>query len=166
LKNDLRKARLQIRSLKRKLQQNIQNNGIDLDKKMEKDFEIIMKEHHQRVCEEYPNGSFQRLFWESQLHAISQHKNAIRWHPSIIKWCIYLRHKSPRAYEILRATNCIILPSQRTLRDYTYHFNTTAGFSTGLDRQLYNDTLQFKEYEKVFYWVMKCILKRDLCIIK
>lgn len=37
---------------------------------------------------------------------------------------------------MLRETGTITLPSQRTLRDYTYHTNATVGFSHEVDQQL------------------------------
>ena len=42
----------------------------------------------------------------------------MRWHPAMIKWCLFLHHQSSRAYETLRRSGCIHLPSQCTLRDY------------------------------------------------
>ena len=82
---------------------------------------------------------FQRMFFEQQASAASK-KDArgMRWHPLMIKWCIYLRAQSQGAYETMRNTGCIKLPSQRTLRDYTHHLECGAGFSTGVDTQLYN----------------------------
>ena len=53
--------------------------------------------------------------------------------PLVIKWCIYLRHLSGSAYELLCNTGCLKLPSQRTLRDYTY---LTFGYSSEIDAQL------------------------------
>ena len=40
------------------------------------------------------------------------------------------------AYETLRQSKCITLPSQRTLRDYTHHLKPGSGFSAGVDIQL------------------------------
>ena len=56
----------------------------------------------------------------------------------MIKWCIYLRYLSQGAYETLRLSKCIFLPSQRTLRDYTHHLKPGSGFSAGVDGQLYS----------------------------
>ena len=63
-------------------------------------------------------------------------KNGIRWHPLIIKWCLYLRHQSSKSYETLREPGILALPSQRTLRDYSHAVNTGAGFSSEVDHQL------------------------------
>ena len=46
----------------------------------------------------------------------------------MIKWCIYLRHLSQSAYETLRQSHCLQLPSQRTLRDYTHHIKPSSGY--------------------------------------
>ena len=54
----------------------------------------------------------------------------------MIKWCIYLRAHSQGAYETLRQSKCIQLPSQRTLRDYTHHLKPGPGYSAGVDIQL------------------------------
>ena len=42
------------------------------------------------------------------------------------------------AYETLRQSQCIFLPSQRTLRDYTHHLKPSTGFSYGVDMQLHS----------------------------
>ena len=54
----------------------------------------------------------------------------------MVKWCIYLRHLSSKAYEALRESGCVALPSQRTLRDYTHFVKAASGFSTAVDQQL------------------------------
>ena len=60
----------------------------------------------------------------------------MKWHPLFIKWCLYLRHLSGKAYEILYQSRCIKRPSQRTLRDYTYYITTSIGFSAEVDSDL------------------------------
>ena len=52
----------------------------------------------------------------------------------MIKWCLYLRHQSSKAYETIRQSG-IALPSQRTLRDYSNAVKAGAGFSLDVDRQ-------------------------------
>ena len=54
----------------------------------------------------------------------------------MIKWCLYLHHLSGSGYEALRKSGCIVLPSQRTLRDYTHFATAVTGFSCDVDRQL------------------------------
>ncbi len=54
----------------------------------------------------------------------------------MVKWCLYLRHLSSGAYEALRVSGCVKLPSQRTLRDYTHYVRALPGFSDDVDKQL------------------------------
>ena len=67
----------------------------------------------------------------------------------MIKWCIFLHHKSSSAYEFLQSSG-LQLPSQRTLQDYTHFFNSTSGFSNDLDQQLIEDAkvLSLEKYQK------------------
>ena len=55
---------------------------------------------------------------------------------SACRWCIYLRHRSSGAYETLRKSGCLNLPSQRTLRDYTHVVSSRMGFSREVDTML------------------------------
>ena len=54
------------------------------------------------------------------------------------------------AYELLRKSGCIQLPSQRTLRDYTHCFNNTPGFSVEIDQLLMSEATyhNLEEFEK------------------
>ena len=52
------------------------------------------------------------------------------------RWCTYIRHLSSSAYELLCTSGVLRLPSQRTLRDYTYYTQSCSGFSVSVDQQL------------------------------
>lgn len=95
-----------------------------------------MDDAESAVKKKYSEGSFQQIFWDQQRQASSRTGKGRRWHPLMIKWCIYLRHQSNKAYETLRDSGCIQLPSQRTLRDYSNCIKARAGFSADVDRQL------------------------------
>ena len=70
------------------------------------------------VCEAHPPGSFGRVFWETQMQAASlDNARQMQRDPVMVQWCLYLHHLSSSAYEIIRETGTIKLPSQRTLRD-------------------------------------------------
>ena len=128
LRNDLTEANRQIKTLDARLLNDYEERGVQLDISTHNVFlASIMEENHQRIINEYPNDTFQHLFWKTQWEAIRKPKTSMRWHPSIIKWCIYLRHKSSGAYEMLRSSNCVSLPSQRTLRDYMHYYKTKSG---------------------------------------
>ena len=77
------------------------------------------------------------IFWQQQMKAsLAKGKQGIRWHPAIIRWCLYLHHRSSGAYSTLRNSGVIALPSERTLRDYRHFACSTPGFSKDVDLQL------------------------------
>ena len=54
----------------------------------------------------------------------------------MIRWCLYIHYRSSGAYEALRQSGVLKLPSQRTLRDYTHHTEAAPGFSSEVDSML------------------------------
>ena len=127
-----------ITRLQCKLATVIARCGVSLDEDTTSDLSKVMEEEDQVVKEIYPEEDcFQRIFWQQQKEASSRSGRGIRWHPLMIKWCIYLRHQSSKAYETLRDSGCVRLPSQRTLRDYTNCVKACAGFTVEVDRQLF-----------------------------
>ena len=111
----------------------------------------ILKEESHAILEKHPNESFKSIFWQQQLEAASRDKKHVKWHPSMIRWCLYLRHKSSKAYDVVRESGAIALPSQRTLRDYTHHVKAYTGFSVEVDQQLAQagKLTTCKEHEKL-----------------
>ncbi|CAC5374861.1 THAP9 [Mytilus coruscus] len=71
----------------------------------------------------FPDSNyFQRLFWSEQFKSVNvKSAKGMRWHPMIIRWCLYLRQKSSAAYDALRDSGFITLPSARTLFDYSHY---------------------------------------------
>ena len=115
----------------------MKTRGVTLDESMHTDLHSIMSSENDSILRSFPEGSFGRLFWKQQLDASSKKdKRGMRWDPLMVKWCLYLRHKSSGAYELLRDSGCVSLPSQRTLRDYTHYMKTTVCFSDEIDMQL------------------------------
>ena len=111
---------------------------------------------------------FQRLFWQQQAEAAGKSDpQAMRWHPFMIRWCIYLQYQSQSAYENIR--QFISLPSQRTLRDYTHHIKAEPGFSSNVDTQLCNATRmgECEEWQKhVILLIDEMHIKEDLVFDK
>ena len=108
---------------------------VSLDEEMSADLCQVMIDE-QAAVDKLPVDSFQRIFWKQQKESMEKHKNGMRWHPLMIRWCLYLRHMSSKAYETLRDSGCIHLPSQRTLRDYSHCVKSGAGFTADVDDQL------------------------------
>ena len=70
-----------------------------------------------------------QLFWEEQKKNINK-GTSNRYHPMIIRFCLSLASKSASAYDELRTSNVLTLPSRRTLRDYKNAIVPHAGFNT------------------------------------
>ena len=119
----------------RKIEEVTAKNGVSLDDGMSDDLKTIIIEEEKGVLEQYPKDSFLHLFWQHQKEALSKNPKGMRWHPMMIRWCLYLRHQSNKAYDVLRESG-IALPSQRTLRDYTHCCKAATGFSKDVDQQL------------------------------
>ena len=75
---------------------------------------------------------FMRLFIEEQMKFVMDDPQKVEYHPMFIKFCLCIQAKSPAAYEQLRlckdGTGGLILPSQRTLRDYKNYIHPKRGF--------------------------------------
>ena len=125
-----------------------------------------MVEEEAQLCQSYPEGSFQRLFWDEQKKAAAKRNVCgVRWHPLMIKFCLYLRHQSDKAYETLRESGCIRLPSQRTLRDYSHAVKAEPGFSPEVDHQLMvaANVIKSEEWEKLVIILLdEMYIKEDL----
>ena len=70
----------------------------------------------------------------------------MRWHPVVIRWCLFLKNKSSSAYEGVRAF--LPLPSTRTLFDYTHYTESSLGFNDKVLQQLVNLSLQNNLYDQ------------------
>ena len=81
--------------------------------------------------------TMQELFWKQQLEAATRKdQRGMRWHPLMIRWCLYIHYRSSGAYEALRQSGVLKLPIQRTLRDYSHHTEAAPGFSAEVDAML------------------------------
>ena len=61
----------------------------------------------------------------------------------IMNWSVMYAITSSGACEMLRESGCIKLPTQRTLRDYTYHVKASTGSSSRVD-QMVIDAFELK----------------------
>lgn len=60
----------------------------------------------QAIVEKLPEDYFQSIFWKQPKEAMATHKNGMLRHPLMIRWCLYLRHLSSKAYETIRDSGC------------------------------------------------------------
>lgn len=124
--------------LKAKVDSLVEERGVFVEDDLHEHLTDILSNSTDVIAASHPEDSFAHTFWQAQCKALSLSKmTSMKWDPVIIKWCLYLRHLSGgRAYEMLRESGVVKLPSQRTLRDYTYYTETKCGFSDDVDLQL------------------------------
>ena len=90
-----------------------QHRGLAVDSELHCEFRDTMSQNADTMSQQLPEGSFSRIFWENQLRA-AQLKDAtsMHWDPIMIRWCLYLRHLSGRAYDMMREAGVVNLPSR------------------------------------------------------
>ena len=108
----MKKLNAEVKSKTRKLarvqsllKEAVRKESVILDQPLHKDLFTIMDQQLQLSSRSSDDISkdFKQLFWGEQLKAFSaKNKRSVRWHPLIIKWCLYLHHRSSGAYEALR----------------------------------------------------------------
>ena len=135
LRDRLRISEQKANRAKQALNKHIEAHGVKLDASTSNNVLAVMEANKEKV--ECNDNQFCKLFWEQQLKAKSvKGRQGMRWHPAIIRWCLYMHHRSSGAYTTLQKSGIICMPSERTLRDYR-HFNTSSsGFSRDTDLQL------------------------------
>uniref|UniRef100_A0A1X7TI06 THAP-type domain-containing protein n=1 Tax=Amphimedon queenslandica TaxID=400682 RepID=A0A1X7TI06_AMPQE len=118
------------------------DHSVTVNQNTHQDLFSIMQHHHNEITKAFPEDSFPYIFWMSQYKAATRSASptGMRWNPAMIRWCVYLQQKSSTAYELLRKSKCLHLPSQRTLREYIHHNKPGIGFSNELDEQLVLDS--------------------------
>ena len=97
-----RKIQKQRARLKQIVEAAVDKHGITLDEEIHNDLKQIIKRENSELF-----NTFQKVFWQQVHAAFKDDARDMRWHPLMIKWCIYLRHQSQSAYETLRYSKCI-----------------------------------------------------------
>ena len=89
---DKRAVKAWMAHLNNKLACQTEEKGVLVDDSMEEDFIHIAADHQMQILESYPEESFQHLFWKQELQTTSTSSKGRCWHPTMIKWDLYLRH--------------------------------------------------------------------------
>ena len=87
-------------------------------------------ETHLRDHTGYSSDQFFGVLLCDQAKALTVPKRQMRWHPLIIKWCLRMYSKSHAAYEDLRDSGFLKLPSGRLLSDYKNFSSPRSGWQT------------------------------------
>ncbi|XP_060601671.1 uncharacterized protein LOC132754935, partial [Ruditapes philippinarum] len=124
-------------------------NEDNLESKSESSYIMLTQESHtdmeillHKILEDDSAGDF-KILLESQVRNI---KNSIdarqrRWDPTIIRVCLGILIRSPSAYNHLKESGLLVLPSRRTLQYYKNSFKQKPGFN--------NDNLEWMQNEAV-----------------
>ena len=149
----------QITYLKDRIEQLVARDGIRVDNETHLDLVSMMKNYSKAMEINVPNP-FMKIFWEQQLKATTLNSTRqMRWHPAIIRWCLYLYHRSSGCYKTLRNSGLFHLPTERTLRDYRHFAPSSIGFSKELDQQLLQQVTSHKPEDLARY--VGIVLKKD-----
>ena len=134
----LKLERKENKELRKRLEKEILLKSVDVDKELACDFDTIMSDNVGKMT------PFMKLFWEQQKQ-FTKNKAASsnRYHPMIIRFCLSLASKSASAYDELRSSNILTLPSRRTLRDYKNAIKPHAGFNSAVIQELIKTTKSF-----------------------
>jgi len=141
----------EVSRLRREIKQTIRQDGVALSESECADMTSLMDANECEVNKSYPDENcYQRLFWEQQRKRASlKDSRSMRWHPAIIKWCLYLKSKSSTTYDTLRNSGFIQLPSERTLFDYTNLTTKGTGFQIDVVEALMDETSNNKGHQRI-----------------
>ncbi|XP_052224338.1 uncharacterized protein LOC127839989 [Dreissena polymorpha] len=151
LKDITSQLQLENARLRREIANKIRSEGVCLSEKESKDLSELMQSCEWDVKKSHPDeSSYQRLFWKEQFKYSQLNNNrGMRWHPSIIKWCIYLKSKSATTYDTLRNSGFVKLPSERILFDYTNANAKGVGFLEGNIDMLIDETEGYTDHQRI-----------------
>ena len=87
-----------------------------------------------------------------------------KYHPMLIRFCLSLHAKSAAAYEELRSSKIMTLPSQRTLRDHRNAVRPKAGFDPEVVQQLMESSREYTGYQRYVYRSKEALLYEPSCL--
>jgi DNA transposase THAP9 len=135
----------------------IEKNAVKLNESDSAEMVTLVKECEESVLKQFPEDSFQRIFWEQQIQYNKlKKKSSMRWHPTMIRWCLFMKSKSAAAYDGMRSYLC--LPSERTLYDYSHYMENGLGVNPRTVEQLIVTAKQlgcFDEEHKSFVGILQ-----------
>ena len=107
----------------------------------------MVEEMQTEMLSHFEKDSFQDIFFKEQIKFNKlKDKRSMRWHPVVIRWCLFVKNKSASAYEGIRAF--LPLPSPRTLYDYTHYTESGLGFREKVLQQLVTLCTQKNLYDQ------------------
>ncbi|XP_076091095.1 uncharacterized protein LOC143063058 [Mytilus galloprovincialis] len=144
----------EILRTKNQFQREMASKGVTLDFSQSLEIKDTMATCNAEMEKACPDeNSYQRLFWTEQMKCMNlQSTKGMRWHPMILRWCLYLRQKSSSAYDALRDSGFITLPSSRTLFDYSHYTRSDNGFLPDVIKVLKEEATKRDMYSTEDVW--------------
>lgn len=130
---EINKMKSKINSLVKK----IDEKGVLLENELANNFEAIVEKN---------GDEFFKLFFKEQKKRWLG--KAGRWHPMLIRYALLLHSRSPSAYNLLRDTGVLKLPSSKTLKDYTHYIKPQCGFQFERIDELKNSVNNLKGHQR------------------
>lgn len=145
IKLTLQMQRLKCAELEQKLEEmklEIQRSSVEVDHQLSQDITSILGKSEKNIT------PFMDLFWQQQKKLSTRSSTSVRYHPMIIRYCLSLATKSPACYEELRKSKILVLPSQRTLKDYRNCIRPKAGFQEEVIEELKDLTNSYFDVQR------------------
>jgi hypothetical protein len=120
----------------------IHKSSIEVDHDLSNDLTTIIDQSGTKMT------PFMNLFWEQQKKLFRSSPSGVRYHPMLIRFCLSLASKSPSAYEELRNSKVLVLPSQRRLKDYSNCIRPQRGFQEEVVEELNNMTTSYFDVQR------------------
>ena len=137
LKTQVNSSTQENRRLEAQLSSIFQQSSVVIDERLSDDILQLSRENGKDMEELMPANSPARLLWDQQKQALSaKSTQGMRWNPLMIRLCLSLKLKSPAAYRTLRDSGLLVLPSERTLRDYTHYIKSGPGYHLEVEKML------------------------------
>jgi len=144
---DLRTEKKKNYTLQEKMHELIKKESVPVDSVLAGDLSEILSDSDMTPA--------QSIFIQQQIKA-SQLKNScgMRWHPTMIRFALSVHLTSPAAYELMRQTGMIKLPSSSTLFEYANVDNVEEGIDEKVIKSVADRLKKFKEKHKKYHILM------------
>nr|XP_047133158.1 uncharacterized protein LOC124811499 [Hydra vulgaris] len=136
----LKCAQLQARI--KTMQEELISSSVMMDSELHNDFLSIISDAKHDISD------FMNLFWQEQKKLFRVSSSGVRYHPMIIRYCLSIASKSPSAYQEIRNSKILVLPSLRTLRDYKNYIPPKVGYQDSIVEELSRQTKHYTNIER------------------
>lgn len=79
-------AEKEVKRMEEVIRLSTEERGISVESCLHQDLLTIMNDNNHDIQQQFPTGSFRRLFWEEQLKCAQGGARQMRWHPTMIRW--------------------------------------------------------------------------------